>query len=314
MQVYDVAIVGGGPAGLGAAIAASTEGLDALVVEANRWGGQSAGSPLVENFPGFSHGITGAELAFIMQKQAKRLGADMLMGRVEGLWRVPESSTLALRAMRENGERVLVQARSVVVASGLHYRRLGDKGTLPMHYLGTQDVDVREKCCLVVGAGNGAAQTALDLAQHADKVFLLCRGDHIEFSMSAYLVDRVRNTSKIIVLTQAELLSTDDRCANVKCAEFGQICIPCSDGFVFIGAEPASEWLDGLVERDTAGYVAGKLANTKGGLALPYGTTAPGVFIAGDLRQGSMKRIVVAAAEGTQTIPLVMNYLHMENA
>lgn len=312
--MYDVAIVGGGPAGLGAAIAASTEGLNALVLEASHWGGQSAGSPLVENFPGFSHGITGAELAFIMQKQAKRLGADMVLARVDGLWRVPGESTMALRATTQDEQHIHVQTRAVIVASGLHYRRLGDKGTLPMHYLGTQDVDVREKCCLVVGAGNGAAQTALDLAQHADKVFLLCRGDHIELSMSAYLVDRVRASNKIIVLTKAELLSTDDRCANVQCAEFGQICIPCSDGFVFIGAEPASEWLGGLVERDAAGYVAARLASTKGGLALPYGTTAPGIFIAGDLRQGSMKRIVVAAAEGTQCVPLVMNYLHMENA
>lgn len=311
--MYDVAIVGGGPAGLGAAIAAATEGLDAVVLEASRWGGQSAGSPLVENFPGFSHGISGGELAYIMHRQAKRLGVELRLEAVEVLWETVDVPGKLLRTRGLGGADV-VQARAVILASGLHYRRLGDKGELPLHYLGTQDVDVKGSCCLVVGAGNGAAQTAIDLAQHADKVFLLSRGPNIALSMSAYLVDRVLEHDRIHILTNAELVATDSFCATVRCSEYGEICIPCSDGFVFIGAEPASDWLDGLVEKDMAGYVVGKLANTKGGLALPYGTTGAGLFIAGDLRAGSMKRIVVAAAEGTQCVPLVMNYLHLENA
>lgn len=313
--MFDVAIVGGGPAGMGAAITAATEGLDVAVLErSDKFGGQSKASPLIENYPGFPHGVSGMELAMGMQVQAKRMGAKLVPRfEVTEFYQQEDDGGTYFRILGKDpqvaGSERVVEAKSVVLALGLQYRRLSDTGDLPIYYPGDDIEGVENQCCLVVGAGNGAAQAALEIARQADSVVLLCRGDSLHKSMSQYLIKRIERDPHIVVMTNAELVKSGENYAVVDQA--GEVrSIPCVEGYAFIGATPATEWMAKYpIQRNENGYVIPKYQENLSGTRLPNATDVSGVFVCGDVRGGAVNRIVSAAADGAGTVGLVLKWL-----
>jgi thioredoxin reductase (NADPH) len=321
---YDVLIVGAGPAGLTAAVYAASEGLRTLVVEMHVPGGQAATSSRIENYPGFPDGIGGGELAARTYRQARRLGAEFLIG----------AGALAAAAGTEGqievelASRTTVRTRSVVLAFGVAYRVLDATGLEGLtgrgvHY-GAAPGDAstyRDRRVAVVGAANSAGQAALSLADHAAEVTMLVRADSLERKMSRYLIDRIEQHDRIEVLTEAAV-------AEVRGREWleevvierpsGQTTLPAEGLFVLIGAAPLTAAISDWIRLDDRGYVlAGRdLLQAQGRAAWPLErdpfhleTSQPGVFVAGDLRHGSIKRVASAVGEGAMAASLVHSFL-----
>jgi thioredoxin reductase (NADPH) len=323
---YDVVIVGGGPAGLGAAVYAASEGLRTVLVERKATGGQAGESSRIENYLGFPDGVTGGQLTDRARRQAHKFGAEILTTRdVVGL-DVHGSSRRVLFA--DGGE---VVSHTVLLATGIAYRRLGVPGADALTgrgvYYGSA-VTEAPACAgaevFVVGGANSAGQAAVFLSRHARQVTLLVRSDSLEKSMSHYLVRQVREipnidvrvTTGVTALHGRGHLEAVDLCDSTTGA---QETVPAAYLFVFIGAEPRTDWLDGVIERDARGFVLTGTDLLVGGERprswridrdpLFLEASVPGVFAAGDVRANSVKRVASAVGEGAMAIQLVHGYL-----
>jgi thioredoxin reductase (NADPH) len=321
--LYDVCIVGGGPAGLAAGVYAASEGLSTVIVEREAPGGQAGQSSSIENYLGFPKGLSGSDLAQRALAQVSRFGAELVLAReVVGL---EERGTVRAVLLEGGGE---VEARSVVVSTGVSYRRLEADGMEHLQgkgiYYGATAAEAAQtegELVYVVGGANSAGQAALNFARHAKQVTLVVRGPDLLATMSTYLVDRVTTTPNITVRCGTEVAAVhgDTHLERLTLAERGtdqREDVEASWMFVFIGASPRTDWLGGAVARDGHGFVLTGpdvlTSDTPWGLARgPFAleTSVPGVFAAGDVRLESMKRVASAVGEGAMSIYLVHRYL-----
>jgi thioredoxin reductase (NADPH) len=310
--IYDVAIVGAGPAGLAAAVYAGSEGLSALVLDCRAFGGQAGASARIENYLGFPTGITGMALMARAYNQARKFGVEMA---------IPDE-VIGLEASdhRDNGRFVLklsnnerVSARSVVIASGARYRQLAVDGLASfeassVHYWASP---LEAKLCVgqevvLVGAGNSAGQAAVYLASQLSKVWLLVRGRDLASSMSRYLVDRIAGLSNVEVLTKTTITGLEGHDGMLEAIRWRsatgeEVRHPIQHLFLFIGAEPNTDWLSGSgVALDRKGFV---LTGTDvSGSRYLLETSRAGIFAIGDVRAGSVKRVAAAVGEGAQVV------------
>jgi thioredoxin reductase (NADPH) len=320
-RIYDTVVVGAGPAGLGAAVYAASEGLDTLLIDAVATGGQASTSSRIENYLGFPAGVSGSELAERASVQAARFGVHIA---------VPESA--AALGMQDgyhaigldSGERVL--SRTVVLATGAAYRRLplarlADYEGLGVYYAATE-VEAQlcsEQPVAVVGAGNSAGQAAVFLAARAGAVRLLVRGESLERTMSRYLVDQVQAAPGIDVRCRTEVRELHGNGTLSSITTTAGETLDAAALFVFIGAEPCTDWLDGQLAGDDHGFLATgqdllltHLDPTGAGrdrAPLPLETSRAGVFAVGDVRAGSIKRVASAVGEGAMAVRLIHQYL-----
>ncbi len=320
---YDLAVVGGGPAGLAAAVYGASEGLSTVLVEREAPGGQAGTSARIENYLGFPAGLSGADLTRRAVAQAKKFGAEIVAPqdvaaiRIDGQYRVLEL---------EGGAEVV--ARAVLVATGVSWRVLDAPGAESLTGAGiyygaamTEALSCRGEHVYVVGAGNSAGQAALHFSNYADRVTMLVRGPSLGATMSQYLIDQIGSTANVEVLTGTSIAEVegDDRLerVTVRCAD-GTRTVDAHLLFVFIGAVPRTDWLEGIVERDERGFVlTGQELVREGkrpkGWSLdrdPYllEASVPGVFVAGDVRHQSIKRVASAVGEGSIAVQLVHQY------
>jgi thioredoxin reductase (NADPH) len=322
---FDLVVVGTGPAGLAASVYGASEGLDTESLDAEAIGGQAASSSRIENYVGFPNGVSGEDLAARAALQAQRLGAHLNAPcQVAGLR--TESGTHIL-TLADGSE---VPCRSVIVATGARYRRLAvdqlDRFEGAGVYYAATDLEARlctGQTVLVVGGGNSAGQAAIYLAQEGSNVALVVRRDNLESTMSRYLIDRIVADKRIEALLGAEVRSLSgsehlERVVVEQNATGERREFSCAGLFCFIGAAAATEWLDGEVELDDAGFVLtdrslpdsvrldGVYATRE---PLPFETSRPGVFAVGDVRAGSMKRVAAAVGEGSSAVRSVHDYL-----
>jgi thioredoxin reductase (NADPH) len=323
---YDVVIVGGGPAGLGAAVYAASEGLRTVLVERKATGGQAGQSSRIENYLGFPDGVTGGQLTDRARRQAHKFGAEILTTRdVVGL-----DVRASARGVRfaDGGE---VVAHAVLLATGIAYRRLGVPGADALAGRGIfygSAVTEASTCAgddvYIVGGANSAGQAAVFLARHARRVTLLVRAGSLEKSMSYYLIRQISEIPNIEVRVSTDVveLHGDDHLEAITlCNSATRTVKTVRAGymFVFIGAEPRTDWLDGVIERDRRGFVLTGPdllveGNRPRGWDLdrdPYFLegSVPGVFAAGDVRANSVKRVASAVGEGAMAIQLIHGYL-----
>lgn len=321
-RVYDLVVVGGGPAGLAAAVYASSEGLATAVIDANAPGGQAGTSSKIENYLGFPTGISGAELANRAILQAQKFGAQF------------SSPSQVARLDFDKGRPVLwfddgehVSTRCVLIATGANYRKLDVPRREQFEGLGvyyaatsTEAQLCRGSEVIVVGGGNSAGQAVMFLSDHTSHVLLLLRNGDLRKSMSSYLVDRIEGADNIEVLPDAEIshMLGDQRLevVEIKNHRTGETrTVRTSAVFTFIGAIPCTEWLPVEIETDSKGFVkTGRLVS-----ASPYWTadrepflletSRPGIFAAGDVRFGSTKRVASAVGEGAMAVQFVHEYL-----
>jgi thioredoxin reductase (NADPH) len=307
VDTCDLAIVGAGPAGLTAAVYAASEGLETVMLELAVSGGQAGTSPLIRNYPGFPHGISGGVLMERTCEQAWLMGAHIVFAqRAVGLERRGEDRIVHLLDGSE------VRARAVVIATGIAWRRLGVPRLEALLGSGvfygaavSETSAMRDQDVFIVGAGNSAGQAALHLAKHARSVTLLVRGDDFARSMSSYLVRGIACAENIVIRHRTEVVdgTGTGHLESITLAdrERGAIEeVPAAALFIMIGGEPHTEWLPEEIERDEGGYVV-----TDRGLE----TTMPGVFAAGDVRRDSIKRVASAVGEGATVVRLVHEYL-----
>lgn len=322
--LYDVAIVGGGPAGLASAVYAASEGLATVIIEREAPGGQAGQSAAIENYLGFPRGLSGSDLTQRAVAQVVRFGAEMVVARdVVGL-----EARGPVRAVLLDGEGE-IEARSVIITTGVSYRRLGasdiDEFTGRGVYYGataSEAVQVAGDEVYLIGAANSAGQAALNLSRHAAHVTVLVRGADLRASMSQYLVDRIEAAPNITVRHRTEVAagSGDGHLETLTLRDRDSGAteqVSTSWLFVYIGADPRTDWLGELVTRDTKGFVLtgpemqratnGAWAGPRAPFALE--TSVPGVFAAGDVRLDSMKRVASAVGEGAMAVHFVHRYL-----
>lgn len=323
--LYDLCIVGSGPAGLAAAVYAASEGLRTVVVERDAPGGQAGQSAAIENYLGFPKGVSGADLTRRAVAQASRFGAESVLAR-EVVALEPRGPVHAVR-FADGGE---VESRAVLVATGVAYRRLEAAGVEELGSRGvfygasaSEAAQTAGDTVYVVGAANSAGQAVLNFAKVAAKVVVVVRGARLEDSMSEYLVERIRAADNVEVRFRSEVAQAHgtDHLERVTLVDrdTGERCErETSWLFVFIGAAPRTDWLGDAVARDAKGFVVTgpdlHLAADDGRWPLarpPFAleTSLPGVFAAGDVRLDSMKRVASAVGEGAMSVHLVHRYL-----
>ncbi len=315
--IYDVVIVGAGPAGLAASVYAASEGLSVLVLDCRAFGGQAGASTRIENYLGFPTGISGMALMARAYSQAQKFGAEMAIPDEAGsLERQTVSDGGRFLVLLANKERV--RARAVVIASGARYRRLDVENLAPyegscVHYWASP---LEGRLCAgqevaLVGGGNSAGQAAVYLSGQVAKVWLIVRGTSLTASMSRYLVERIAATPNIEVLTQTAVSALEGRdgvleairCRSHRSGEEVKRAI--RHLFLFIGAEPSTEWLARSgVTLDEKGFVS-----TGSNIHSPLETSLPGVFAIGDVRSGSVKRVAAAVGEGAQVVAALHSFL-----
>ncbi len=317
---YDLVVVGGGPAGLAAAVYGASEGLRTIMVEREAPGGQAGQSSRIENYLGFPAGLSGSDLARRATDQARRLGAELLtvheaVGlRVEGAARLVELS---------GGE--TLSASCVLVASGVSYRQLATPGFPELTgagvYYGAAMTEARacaDQHIVVIGGANSAGQAAVYFSGYAASVTMLVRGPSLEASMSHYLIEQIAALENVHVRTRTTATaaeSHDGRLTHVRIdGPDGEQTLDADACFVFIGASPRTDWLEGVLARDERGFIlAGRDAQASGWPLErdPYvlESTVPGVFVAGDVRARSIKRVASAVGEGSMAVSLIHEYL-----
>ena len=323
---YDLIIVGGGPAGLGAAVYGASEGLRTVLVERLATGGQAGQSSRIENYLGFPDGVSGAQLTDRARRQATKFGAEVLTAReVTGL----EVNGSARTVRFADGSAIDTQA--VILATGVSYRRLHAPGLAELAgrgvYYGsalTEATACQGQDVYIVGGANSAGQAALFLSRYANSVTLLVRGPSLEKSMSYYLISRINDNPAISVRTCTEVIgaSGNDHLEKLTLRDTARGTAETVDAqwlYLFIGAEPLTGWLDGVVVRDGRGFVVAGPDLSAGG-ERPRGwnldrppyhleTSVPGVFVVGDARAESAKRVASAVGEGAMAVMLVHRYL-----
>jgi thioredoxin reductase (NADPH) len=320
---YDTVIIGGGPAGLAAAVYGASEGLRTLVVEREAPGGQAGTSSRIENYLGFPNGVSGDELANRALQQAKRLGAEILVTRkVEGM------NLAAHEVILDGGD--VVRARTVILATGVSWRRVAIEGFDRLIGKGIYYGAARSEASAthghdihLIGAGNSAGQAALHFANHARKVTLLVRGDSLEKSMSRYLIEQIRAKSNIVVHVRSEVRAAHGEANLTAIDVFDSESsttqrYDCGGLFVFIGADADTGWLPSEIARDSHGYVltgdevvkANRWTHDRDPFLLE--ASMPGVFACGDVRLSPIKRVASAVGEGSMAIAFVHQYLQQD--
>jgi thioredoxin reductase (NADPH) len=323
---YDLVIVGGGPAGLGAAVYGASEGLRTVLVESRATGGQAGQSSRIENYLGFPDGVSGGQLTDRARRQASRLGAELLTARkVVGLECHGPKRVLTL----DDGRRVASHA--VLLATGVAYRRLNAEGADEMVGKGvfygsaaTEADACANEHVVIVGGANSAGQAAMFFSRQAAKVTLAVRGPDLERSMSHYLIQQIRANDRIEVRTCTEVSACEgeghlQRIVLRDSVSGATEDVECGHLFVFIGAAPMTDWLPDDLAKDAAGFLLTGTdlmdsGNRPEGWAPnrdPYHleTSIPGVFVAGDVRSASVKRVASAVGEGAMAVTLVHQYL-----
>jgi thioredoxin reductase (NADPH) len=316
-EIYDVVIVGAGPAGLAASVYAGSEGLSVLVLDCRAFGGQAGASARIENYLGFPTGITGLALMARAYHQAQKFGVEMAIpdevGSLQGQTVSDDGRFLLTLA---NNERV--RAHAVVIASGARYRRLDVENLAAfegssVHYWASP---LEGRLCVgqevaLVGAGNSAGQAAVYLSSQVAKVWLIVRGSSLGASMSRYLVERITARPNVEVLTDTTVTALEGqdgvleaiRCRSRRSGEEMRHAI--RHLFLFIGADPNTTWLSGSgVRLDDKGFV-----RTGANILRPLETSLPGVFAIGDVRAGSVKRVAAAVGEGAQVVAALHAFL-----
>ena len=320
---YDLVVAGAGMAGLAAAVYGASEGLKTLVLEAEAPGGQAGSSSKIENYLGFPNGVSGERLARAAYDQARRLGAEFVTTRAIGLTGEGQYRQVKL------GNGTEVSCRVTLIAVGVDYRRLEVPGIEPLTGAGVyygaslaEAATCKDELIYVVGGANSAGQAAMHFSRVAKQVTMLVRGDGLERSMSKYLIDQIAGTSNIKVETRSEVVGAmgNGHLERLKIRNsHGDEERPASSLFLFIGAAPQTDWLPESIMRDPNGFVlAGRDMRVEGQLPKswkenrePYllETSLPGVFTAGDVRHGSVKRAATAVGEGSMAVQLMHQYL-----
>jgi thioredoxin reductase (NADPH) len=310
---FDVLIVGGGPAGVAAAVYAGAEGLCALVVEDVALGGQAGTSSRIENYMGFPTGISGADLLWRGEVQAMKFGTRFAIPRRVAA--LEEQENGAFCATFENGQRV--RASAIVVASGVQYRRLplerlADFEGSGVYYSAT---DMEARYCkdteaVIIGGGNSAGQAAMFLCRYARCVRVLVRGSSLAASMSSYLTSRLEADPGITIEYNSEVTALEGgehlESVTIRDAESGQSRkVAARSLFIMVGAAPNTEWLSGLVKLDDKGFVVTGVGQP----GSPFATSHPGIFAVGDVRAGSVKRVASAVGEGSVVISKVWEHV-----
>jgi thioredoxin reductase (NADPH) len=321
-EVYELAIIGAGPAGLAAAVYGASEGLRTVVLEPLAIGGQAGTSSIIRNYLGFPRGVGGGELAHRAWEQAVLFGTEFVFSQsATGLAQREQEHLISLSEGSE------VVARAVIVAAGVAYRRLGVPSLERLVgagvFYGAAGAEARAMTAervYVVGGANSAGQAALHLARFADHVTLLVRGEALEAGMSDYLVRQVRATHNMEVRLRTRIADGhgEDRLEALTTEDIAtgrREDVAAAAVFVLIGAEPRTEWLRGVVFRDDQGFVLTGRDVPRGKWhlkrpPLPFETRIPGVFAAGDVRYGSVKRVAGAVGEGSVAVGSVHQYLN----
>jgi thioredoxin reductase (NADPH) len=323
---YDLAIVGGGPAGLAAAVYGASEGLHTVMIEREAPGGQAGMSSRIENYLGFPTGLSGGDLARRAVFQAQRFGVEIL------------SPQEALSARTEGSYRIIkladgseISCHALMIATGVQWRRLEAPGIDKLQGAGvyygggtTEALSCKGEIIYVVGGANSAGQAAMNFARYAERVVLLVRSDGLAATMSQYLIDQVQRTPNIQLWTHASVAEVhgDKRLEEISvlCSDTDRVeRVPANSMFIFIGALPRTEWLAGLVERDDRGFIltgpdlikAGQRPKSWTPDRDPFllETNVPGIFAVGDVRHGSVKRVASGVGEGSVAVQFIHQYL-----
>ncbi len=323
---YDLAILGGGPAGLAAAVYGASEGLHTVLVEREAPGGQAGMSSRIENYLGFPSGLSGGDLARRAVTQAQRFGVEILSPqeavevRIEGPYRIIK--------MADGNE---ISCHALMIATGVQWRRLEAAGAdrlqgAGVYYGGgaTEALACKGEVVYVVGGANSAGQAAMNFARYAEKVVMLIRGESLASTMSKYLIDQIEDTPNIQLWAHASVVEVHGNGhleeISVLCSDAGKVeRVPANAMFIFIGALPRTEWLSGIVERDERGFVLTGPDLMKDGKP-PRGWTldrdpfllessVPGIFAVGDVRHGSVKRVASGVGEGSVGVQFIHQYL-----
>jgi len=323
---YHLAIVGGGPAGLAAAVYGASEGLSTVMIEREAPGGQAGMSSRIENYLGFPSGLSGRDLARRAVVQAQRFGVEIL---------APQEVT---GVRTENSYRILkladgneISCHALMISTGVQWRRLEAPGIdrlqgAGVYYGGgaTEALSCKGEIVYVVGGANSAGQAAMNFAKYADRVYILVRGDSLSSTMSKYLIDQIQQTPNIELWTHASVVEVHGDLhleqVSVHCSDTNKIeRVPATAMFIFIGALPRTDWLGDLVERDERGFILTGPDLLRNG-ARPKGwsldrdpflleTNVPGIFAVGDVRHGSVKRVASGVGEGSVAVQFIHQYL-----
>jgi thioredoxin reductase (NADPH) len=323
---YDLAIVGGGPAGLAAAVYGASEGLHTVIVEREAPGGQAGMSSRIENYLGFPTGLSGGDLARRAVVQAKRFGVEILSpqevtsARTEGSYRILK--------MADGNE---ISCHALMIASGVQWRRLDAPGVdrlqgAGVYYGGgaTEALSCKGEIIYVVGGANSAGQAAMNFAKYADRVVILVRGSSLSSTMSKYLIDQIQQTPNIQLWAHASVAEVHGDShleeISVLCSDTNKVeRVPANSVFIFIGALPQTDWLGEMVERDERGFILTgpdliRAGDRPKGWTLdrdPFllETNVPGIFAVGDVRHGSVKRVASGVGEGSVAVQFIHQYL-----
>ncbi len=320
---YDLVIVGAGPAGLAAGVYGASEGLRTLIIEDEGPGGQAGSSSRIENYLGFPDGVSGQLLAERATIQAVRLGAELLTQKAIGLRTENNYHIVQLADGRE------VSTHACLIAVGVNYRRLTTPGVERLTGAGvyygaamTEAKSCKNEDVYIVGGANSAGQAAMYFSRYAKKVTMLVRGESLKSSMSKYLIDQIAGTSNIEVRTFCQVVEALGG-SRLECLRLrnpqGEETVPASGLFIFIGAAPNTDWLPSTMMRDANGFllsgrdlkVDGKMVKGWTQDREPYllETSVPGIFVAGDVRHGSVKRVASSVGEGSISVQFIHQYL-----
>jgi len=323
---FDLAIVGGGPAGLAAGVYGASEGLKTVIVERRAPGGQAGLSSRIENYLGFPSGLSGNDLARRAVAQARRFGAEILAP--QEVVQVRSQGPYRVITLADGGE---LSCHAIVIASGVQWRKLDVPGIERLRGAGvyygaapTEALSCREEDVYIVGGANSAGQAAIHFARYAKNVIMLVRGESLGATMSQYLIHDIEQTPNIRVDFGVQVVGVHGteklEAISIACGRSGSVDrLPATSLFVFIGAAPRTEWLDGYVERDDRGFILtgqdlvrqGQRPKRWSADRDPYllETSVPGVFAVGDVRHGSIKRVASGVGEGSIAIQFVHAHL-----
>ncbi len=322
---YDLAIVGGGPAGLAAAVYGASEGLHTVIVEREAPGGQAGMSSRIENYLGFPTGLSGGDLARRAVVQAERFGVEILSAecvgaRTEGSYRIIK--------LADGGE---ISCHALMIATGVQWRRLEAPGVSRLQGAGiyygggtTEALSCEGETIYVVGGANSAGQAAMNFAKYAQRVVILVRGSSLSSTMSQYLIDQIKEVPNIELWAHANVVEAHGEThleeVSVLCSDTNKVeRVPANAMFIFIGALPRTDWLADLIERDERGFILTGPDLIRDGQH-PKGwtldrdpflleTNIPGVFAVGDVRHGSVKRVASGVGEGSVAVQFIHQYL-----
>lgn len=318
---YDLAIVGAGPAGLGAAVYGASEGLKTLVIEPAAPGGQAGSSSRIENYLGFPAGLSGMDLARRATVQATRFGAEFLTQRATGIRTEGQYHFIQLADGHE------IACHCALIATGVDYRRLDAPGLEELSGAGvyygaalTEAISCRDENVFIVGGANSAGQAAMHFAQYSARVTMLVRAGSLEKSMSSYLVEQIAATPNIAVMPNTRVVAACGRDGHLYAIRLmtpqGEVEERASALFIFVGGDPKTDWLPPEILRDARGFVLSGSDLAGGAFQWkldrpPYllETSVPGIFVAGDVRHGSLKRVASAVGQGSIVVPFVHEYL-----